>query len=85
MRQELFNRARDTTKLVLEPNQSFGNELLSLAEASYGGYEDWYLSSLGGDIRMAIEDTRFMPLPEYSDLRMLADREDKMDANGDAE
>ena len=85
MRQELFNRARDTTKLVFEPSQSFGNELLSLAETYHAGHEDWHLSSLARDIRMVIDDTRFMPLPEYSGLRMLADREDRMETDEDAE
>ena len=74
---------RSTIKLVLEPNQSFANEVLSLAEAYGADPQDWHLKSLASVLQSELPDLRFIPPPEYSGLRMLADPEDNMDGEQD--
>lgn len=72
-KQQRYKRAKDTTKLVLEPGMSLVNELATLS-LSYDRYrQPWHLKELRSVLEEVQEDLRFQPLPTYWGIRKFAD------------
>lgn len=72
-KQQRYRRAKDTTKLVLEPCMSLVNELTAL-NLSFERYKQpWHLQELRSVLEVVQEDLRFQPMPAYWGLRKFAD------------
>lgn len=58
-----FRAARDTTKVILEPNQSFRNEVLLLTRGFARTKDPWFLDELVRVLKDADDDNNFAPPP----------------------
>jgi cytochrome c556 len=60
-KQAKYKRARDNIRLVLEPEQSFANEVLCLARGYEASKNPWFLSELIQILDEADEDLKYAP------------------------
>lgn len=60
-KQAKYKRARDNIRLVLEPKQSFANEVLCLARGYEASKNPWFLSELIQILDEADEDLKYAP------------------------
>ncbi len=72
-KQQRYRRAKDITKLVLEPGMSFINELVALTLSFERYRQPWHLQELRSVLEVVQEDIRFQPMPAYWGLRKFAD------------
>ena len=84
-KQAKYKRARDNIRLVLEPEQSFANEVLCLARGYEASKNPWFLSELIQILDEADEDLKYAPFA--SALRKFTridavDEFDEFDAEG---
>lgn len=68
-KQERLKKARDTSKVVLEPDQSFIVELLCLLKAFNKSRDPWHLNEFQKVLKAADEDINLRPLPKNIGLR----------------
>ena len=67
-RQAKYKRARDNVKLILEPENSFANEILCLARGYEASESSWFLSKLTQILDKSNKDLKYAP-PLTSALR----------------
>ena len=68
-KQERFRRARDTSKVILEPNISFSNEILCLAMSFKTSRDPWFLKEIQNVLVQMDEDLNARPLVANAGLR----------------
>lgn len=68
-KQERLRKARDTSRVVLEPAQSFVSEMLCLLKAFKGSGDIWHLHELQKVLTAADDDINLRPLPRNEGLR----------------
>lgn len=79
-KQAKYKRARDNIRLVLEPEQSFANEVLCLTRGYEASKRPWFLSELAQILDESKEALKYAP-PLASALRKFT-RIDEKDAEG---
>ncbi|OBT86750.1 hypothetical protein VE02_06281 [Pseudogymnoascus sp. 03VT05] len=84
LKQERLKKAKDTAKVVLEPEQSFIAELLCLLRAFQKSKDAWHLKEMQKLLTAADEDLNLRPLPKNAGLRKFVEGHDEFDAS-DAE
>ncbi|KAL9085736.1 MAG: hypothetical protein Q9165_007485 [Trypethelium subeluteriae] len=77
-KQNRYRRARDTTKITLDPLQSFGNEILALTSAFDHSREPWLLKALGTVLEQVNIDLKFRPLPNNTIMRKFVDSQNHL-------
>ncbi|KAH0548136.1 hypothetical protein GP486_008135 [Trichoglossum hirsutum] len=76
IKDEKFKRANDTTKLVLEPNQSLANEVLCLSLGLKRSGDSWFLKELQYVFAEIDSDLNHRPLSNSGLRKFVEDAED---------
>lgn len=82
-KQTAYKKARNTSKVVLEPKVALQNEISCLVECLAKTGEMWYLKELDSLIQQADEDLIFMPPASNTAMRKFVDNEEEFE-DGDA-
>ncbi|KAH0559983.1 hypothetical protein GP486_003499 [Trichoglossum hirsutum] len=69
IKDEKFRRAHDTTRVVLEPNQSLANEVLCLSLGFKRSKDIWFLKELQNVFSEIDADLNYRPPPRNTGLR----------------
>ncbi|KFZ03810.1 hypothetical protein V502_10644 [Pseudogymnoascus sp. VKM F-4520 (FW-2644)] len=75
-KQERFKKARDSSRIVMEPDQSFISEVLCLLGAFKKSQNPWHLQQLTKVLAEADEDLNLRPPPQNKGLRKFVEDED---------
>ncbi|KAI9771649.1 MAG: hypothetical protein M1840_001864 [Geoglossum simile] len=76
IKEEKFRRAQDTTKVILEPNQSFANEILCLSLGFKRSKETWFLKELQNVFAEIDGDLNYRPPRRNAGLRKFIEEEE---------
>jgi hypothetical protein len=72
-KQLAFKHAKDSVKLVFNPNVSLANEVASLIAGYVHSPSDWFLDEIVSVLKVIDDDLNHRPLPENSGLRMFVE------------
>jgi hypothetical protein len=78
-KQDTFKRARNTTKIVLEPKLSLQNEICSLVECFQKSGDMWHLKELEAVLLRAEEDLVFTPPAANTIMKKFIENEESFD------
>ena len=73
-KQERLKKAKDTSRVVLEPGQSLVAELLCLLKAFGKSKDPWHLDEIQKVLKAADEDINLRPLPKNEGLRKFVEK-----------
>lgn len=82
-KQMAYKKARNTSKVVLEPKVALQNEISCLAECFAKTGEMWHLEELASILQQADEDLIYIPPASNTAMRKFVDNEEEF-ADGDA-
>ena len=82
-KQIAYKKARNTSKVVLDPKVALQNEILCLAESFAKTGEIWHIQELASILEQADEDLIYIPPASNTAMRKFVDNEEEFE-DGDA-